>query len=308
MDSSKNTILKKYDDCDTSLQLRVLNDNGIMLSREEALGELMQSKIINRLTNEIIEKPLFYVWRLIALSEIPYTIHLDYTKKLIDRIYNRLSTPYGFSLSGNEKMFLPCYNAMIVSALSRLGRSGDIEVKQAVDWIMTYQPMERGVQVSIPNLKFDKYGGCFNNTPCYIGLAKSVMALIEYKKDSQNNDVNDKITKGAEYILMQNLFKRFKTGNPITGRILDISFPESYHLNIVELVRIIKEAKYMNDERTGEAVALLLGQRQKDGKWKINYRYKADGYLVFDQGSKSGDWVSYIINQAIEKEINNRKK
>jgi len=300
MDSSKNTILKKYGGCDISLQLRALNDNGIILSREKALGELMQSKIINRLVCQIIEKPLFYIWRLIALSEIPYTIHLDYTKNLIDRIYNRLSTPYGFSLSGNEKMFLPCYNAMIVSALSRLGMSGDIEVRHAVEFIMEQQPMERGLQVSIPKLKFEKYGGCFNNTPCYIGLAKSVMALVEYKKDSQNNDVNDKITKGAEYILMHNLFKRLTNGKPITDRILDISFPESYHLNIVELVRIIKEARYMNDERTGEAVAFLLGKKQKDGKWKISYRYKADGYLVFDQGSKSGDWVSYIINQAIK--------
>jgi hypothetical protein len=301
MDSLKNTIIKKYENCDTSLQLRVLNDNGVILSKEEALSELMHSKIIGRLTTDIIEKPLFYVWRLIALSEIPYTIHLDYTKNLIDRIYNRLSTPYGFSLSGNEKMFLPCYNAMLVSALSRLGRSGDVEVKQAVDWIMAYQPMERGVQVSIPKLKFEKYGGCFNNTPCYIGLVKSVMALIEYKKDSQNEIVNDKIAKGVEYMLEHNLFKRKSTGKPITGRILDISFPESYHLNIVELVRIIKEAKFMNDERTNDALAFLVSRKQKDDKWKINYRYKADGYVVFDQGSKLGDWVSYIINRAIEK-------
>ena len=194
-----------------------------------------------------------------------------------------------------------CYNAMLVSALYRLGRSGDVEVKQAVDWIMTFQPMELGVLVSIPKLKFEKYGGCFNNTPCYIGLAKSVMALIEYKKDSKNNIVNDKIEKGVEYMLEHNLFRRKSIGKPITGRILDISFPESYHLNVVELVRIINEAKFINDERVNDAISFLLSQKQKEGKWKIDYRYKADGYLIFDQGSKPGDWVSYIINQAIGK-------
>jgi hypothetical protein len=298
-----NAILKDYIDSDTSLKLRVLKDNGVILSKEYALKELAQSEIINRLTGDIIEKTLFYVWRLVALSEIPYTIHLDYTKNLIDRIYNKLSTPFGFSLSGNEKMFLPCYNAMIVSALSRLGRSNDFEVKKAVDWIMNYQPMERGVEVSIPKLKFDKYGGCFNRTPCYIGLAKSVMALVEYKKDSGVNEVNDKIEKGIDYLLIHNLFKRIKTGKPITGRILDISFPESYHLNIVELVRIIKESNHIDNGRTKEAVTYLLGKKQKDSKWKVNYRYKADGYIVFDQGSKSGDWVSYIINNSISKLI-----
>ena len=299
MENSKNVILQSYKDCDTSLKIRVLSDNGIILSKEEALIELNQSKIVSRLTSNIIEKPLFYVWRLIALSEIPYTIHLDYTKSLIDRIYNRLATPFGFSLSGDEKMFLPCYNAMIVSSLSRLGRSNDFEVRKAIDWILTYQPMERGIEVSIPNLKFDKYGGCFNKTPCYIGLAKSVMALIEYRKDSNTTVGDKKIEKGVEYLLIHNLFKRIKTGKPITGRILDISFPESYHLNLVELIRIVSEANCIGDERTKEAITYLQDQKQKDGGWKVNYRYKADGYIVFDQGSKSGDWVSYMINKSI---------
>lgn len=302
IENAKSAILQNYKDSDTSLKLRILSDNGIILSKEEALSYLMQSKIVDRLTSDIIEKPLFYVWRLIGLSEIPYSIHLDYTKSLIDKIYNRLSTPFGFSLSGDEKMFLPCYNAMIVSALSRLGRSNDFEVRKAIDWILTYQPVERGIEVSIPKLKFDKYGGCFNKTPCYIGLAKSVMALIEYKKDSNTNEVNEKIEKGIEYLLIHNLFKRIKTGKPITGRILDISFPESYHLNIVELIRIVNEVNRMGDERTKEAVDYLLSHKQKDGGWKVNYRYKANGYMVFDQGSKSGDWVSYMINKSINME------
>jgi hypothetical protein len=294
------SILQNYVNCDSSLKLRVLHDNGIKLSKEQAIAELKQSAIIKRLTSDIIEKPLFYVWRLIALSEIPYTIYLDYTQSLIERIYSKLSTLYGFSLSGNEKMFLPCYNAMLVSALSRLGRAEDLEVKNAVNWIIANQPMERGMEVAFPKLKFDKYGGCFHKTPCYIGLAKSVMALIEYRKATGNNEGNDKIAQGVEYILKHQLYKRLKTGKPITGRILDISFPESYHLNIVELLRIVKEANHMVDERTKDAMAFILNQKHKDGGWKVSHRYKADGYLVFDQGSRPGEWVSYILNSLIK--------
>lgn len=303
MERSIDILLKSYENSDSSLKLRILNDNGIVLPEDEALRELMHSAIINRLTSDIIEKPLFYVWRIVALSEIPYSIYLEYTQNLIDRIYRKLATPFGFSLSGNEKMFLPCYNAMLVSALSRLGRSNDLEVQKAVDWIMTYQPMERGVEVIAPKLELKKYGGCFKNTPCYIGLAKSVMALLEYRKACKTNEPDDKIKMGIEYLLMHQLFKRLKTGKPITKRILDISFPESYHLNIVELVRIMKESNCTNKEQTNEAISYLLSQRQKDSKWKISYRYKADGYIVFDQGSKSGDWVSYIIQNSIEKLI-----
>jgi len=45
---------------------------------------------------------------------------------------------------------------------------------------------------------------------------------------------------------------------PITNHILDIIFPESYHLNIVELVRFASEANLLRDERTRSAVDFLL--------------------------------------------------
>lgn len=120
-------------DYDIALKLKVDYNNGNRLSMEQALSKLRESDLIEQLTSNLQEKPLFYIWRIIALSEIPYTIHLSYTQNLIDRIYDKLSTPFGFSLGGDEKSFLPCYNAMLVSALSRLSRTNDNEVRQAVE-------------------------------------------------------------------------------------------------------------------------------------------------------------------------------
>lgn len=241
---------------------------------------------------------MFYIWRLIALSEIPYTIHLKYTESLIDRIYDKLATPFGFSLGSDKKSFLPCYNAMLVSALCRLGRGNDTEVRIAVEWIGQYQPMERGHVLVLPGFNFTRHGGCFHATPCYINLAKSVMALLEYNKSTGCTDFDNKKDQGLEYILNQQLYKRLHSDQPITNRILDISFPESYHLNIVELVRIISEEYLMEDERTKQVKNYLTSVKQDDG-WKITYRYRADGYMVFDKGRKPGAWVSYIINKAL---------
>lgn len=134
---------------DNSLRLRIDHDNGAKLSHNEAVEKLQKSEIVNLLTSDLIEKPLFYIWRIIALSEIPHSIYLGYTQRIIDRIYDKLSTLFGFSLGGDEKSFLPCYNAMLVSALSRLGRANDKEVRNAVEWINEYQPMERGNILSL---------------------------------------------------------------------------------------------------------------------------------------------------------------
>lgn len=284
---------------DTALQLKIEIDNGKKVSEKEAVQYLRQSELVARLTSDLRDKPLFYVWRIIALSEIPEAKYLDYTKNLIDRVYEKLATPFGFSLSGDEKMFLPCYNAMMISAMCRFGRANDEQVKKAVNWINDCQPMERGPKVSIPNFRFDRFGGCYNNTPCYIGLAKSVIALFNYQKATNDKSADKKLQQGIEYLLQHQLIKRLSKDVPITSHILDITFPESYHLNIVELIRFASEAYLLRDERTRSAVDFLQNSRQKDGGWKIDYRYKSDGYTVFDNGRKSGDWATYVLSKAL---------
>lgn len=59
------------------------------------------------------------------------------------------------------------------------------------------------------------------------------MALIEYQRASGCYDFVSKKEQGVEYILKHHLYKRLHTDQPITKHILDICFPESYHLNIV---------------------------------------------------------------------------
>lgn len=284
---------------DTALQLKIDIDRGKKVSEKDAIQYLRQSELVAKLTNKLTDKPLFYAWRIIALSEIPEAKYLDYTQNLIDRVYEKLATPFGFSLSGDEKMFLPCYNAMIISAMCRLGRANDEQVKKAINWINDYQPMERGIKVSIPNFRFDRFGGCYNNTPCYIGLAKSVIALFNYQKATNDKSADKKLQQGIEYLLQHQLVKRLSKDVPITNHILDITFPESYHLNIVELIRFASEANLLRDERTRCAIDFLQNSRQKDGGWKINYRYKADGYTVFDTERKSGDWTTYVISKSL---------
>lgn len=90
---------------DAALQLRKDIDEGQDFSIEQALKRLDQSLLVQQLTSIIVEKRLFYTWRLIALSEIPFAQHLSYTQDLIARIYSKMSTDNGFSMSGDDRMF-----------------------------------------------------------------------------------------------------------------------------------------------------------------------------------------------------------
>ena len=285
---------------DTALELKIGIDNGQFFSGKHIIDKLQKSELVAELTSDLPEKPLAIVWRLICLSEIPFSNKLDYTQKLVDRVYEKLATPFGFSLSGDEKMFLPCYNAMIVSALCRLERAKDQQVRNAVEWINRNQPMQNGKKVEIPNFKFEKYGGCFEKTPCYIGLAKSVFALRDFKEQTNEIKYDKQLEKGTTYILEHNFFKRLSKDEPITKHITDISFPETYHLNSVELLRFANKTNLMQHKNTNDLINHINKRRTKNGKWKNNFTYKADGYINFDKGNNSSEWTTYVIKNALK--------
>ncbi|GCC53180.1 hypothetical protein SanaruYs_34230 [Chryseotalea sanaruensis] len=289
---------------DSALELKIGIDNGYHFSNKEILDKLQNSELVGKLIADMPVTPLAIVWRLICISEIPFSNKLDYTQKLIEIVYSKLATPYGFSLSRDEKMFLPCYNAMVVSALCRLGRANDRQVKNAVDWINSNQPMERGIKVDLPNFNFDRYGGCFKKTPCYIGLAKSVFALQDFKEQTKKKEHETQLQKGISYLLEHKFFKRLSKDEPINKHITDISFPETYHLNSLELLRFAKKANLLANKKTTDLISHIEKRKTKDGKWKNNFNYKAEGYVAFDSGKKTSDWTTHLINEILKNKKN----
>ncbi|MCX7709931.1 MAG: hypothetical protein N2484_08765 [Clostridia bacterium] len=284
---------------DTALKLRIDCDKEKVLGPDEIMNLLSSSQLVNELTSTFEKKPLFAVWRMIALAEIPYSQRLVYTDQVIEYIQEFLATPYGFSLTGKENDMLPCYNAMLLEAFSKMGYEQAEAVQGALKWIKEYQIFERNAPTSWTGKGIQKYGGCMKATPCFIGMAKTVKALIYYSKAVNHSDheVASLIEKGMDYILKHELYKRISDGEPITKHILDIAFPASYQLNILELIEMAYLTGHIKDSACNSAVQYVKQKRTKDGFWKTNYIYKADGYLSFDSRGKVGDWITYLLGR-----------
>ena len=167
---------------DKALELRVNFDNNVKLTENEIKNSLENSTLLKNLTDEFSDEPILLVWRVIALSEIPFSNKLEYTKNIIKKLLGKLGTNYGFTLTGDEDYLLPCYNAMIISALCKLGLYENEIVKNGINWIMEYQVFERNKVCTWRGTGIKKYGGCFKSVPCYIGTAKSLKALINFNK------------------------------------------------------------------------------------------------------------------------------
>lgn len=162
--------------------------------------------------------------------------------------------------------------------------------------------MKRGNELVISGFDFKRYGGCFEQTPCYLGLAKSVIALQIFYSKTKNNSVEKKLESGISYMLEHSFYRRLNQNILITSHITYISFPETYHLNVIELIRFAKNAGLLHYEKTKDLIHLIINKQLKTRNWKNNFTYKAKGYLTFDTGKHHSEWTTYIIKQAIDTE------
>lgn len=284
---------------DTALLLRQYYDECKELTDVEIQDLLMGSKIVERLTKDYDENAFFNIFRLICLSEIPYIERLNYTNKIINFVSDKLSTPLGFSYTGSVHYIVPCYNAMLMEAYARLGLSESQEVKNALNWIKKYQIFERNQKTAWAYDGICKHDGCMHATPCYIGIGKTVRALITYAKMTQYKDeeVECFIDLGIEYMLKHSMFQRLSNGKPISPHITDIMFPQAYMLSLTDLVYIVNQRNLWQDKRCNALRELLKQKEVEPCQWKIDYIYSHKGYKSFETRRNSSQWIAYLFSQ-----------
>lgn len=289
---------------DTALQLKINDFKKIKMSNGEIDKYLQESDVVERLTNDFQPKTMFVIWRLIALAEIPYSYRLEYTKKLVKFVEKNMACEAGFTLSGKTDDILPCYNAMMIEAFCKLGLSEHPSVKAGIEWIKCYQVFDRDTKTTWTGKGIQKYGGCLKSVPCFIGIAKSVKAIAYYNRVTKikDSDLVELEKQGMEYLLKHHLYQRLSNGMSINNHILAISYPASYQLNIVELLELAWLTKTVDDVRCKEAKKYVLQKQIASKEWKVDYVYKANGYMTFDRKGKKGDWVSYLLSTYLNDE------
>ncbi|MFR6671471.1 hypothetical protein [Enterococcus avium] len=287
---------------DSALVLRMKVDQNKEIS--DPFDYLDHSDIIKNYAKMTKLKPLGKIFALIGLAEIPYAEKLPITQELLAFVNQNLSTSEGFSFTGKLEEIVPCYNAMLFEAYCRLGLGKSSEAQNALQWIKQYQVFDRQQKTTWPHKGICKFGGCMMRVPCYIGIGKTMRALLTYqeKVDPHDEKVNALIEQGVDYMLQHNLYQRLSTGQPISPHITESMFPQSYVLSLTDLVYIIEKSQYTTDPRAHNLLQLIHQKKTKTGGWKIDYIYKYAGYLPFENRRKDSEWITYLYSP-IEKSL-----
>jgi hypothetical protein len=288
---------------DTALALKIKIADHSITSFKEAKPYLEKSVVFQHLLEEIEDTALHLLHRLIQLAEIPYSHEFEKVQKWRDDLARLTFCGEGFSLTGKKEDVLACYNAMITTVLIKFDYPEMEQIEKGIAWILNYQNVERAQINKWEGKGIQKYGGCMKSTPCFIGVAKSMITLTTFKKKSTqtNPALDEKLKKGLEYILEHAVYKRKSTDKPITKEITKLVYPFTYKTNIIELLRLLSDNDCLDDERTSAAKELLYKKQKKDGFWRSNAFYKPKYWVDFDKTGDKAEWLSFEITNSIYK-------
>ena len=101
--------------------------------------------------------------------------------------------------------------------------------------------------------------------------------------------------RGEEYLLERRLFRRRSTGEVANPEFLELAFPPRYHYDVLRGLDYFRAAaahdKVRPDPRISEAVHLIEGRRQADGRWLLDRAYdEALGLPLSEKVGEPSRW------------------
>ncbi|HET9259172.1 MAG TPA: hypothetical protein VFP42_03475 [Acidimicrobiia bacterium] len=149
----------------------------------------------------------------------------------------------------------PCINGLTVATGSYFGE----DVSGIVDRLLGEQMGDGGWNCEQEN---GSTRGSFNTT------ISVLEGLLEFEKRNGSTPAIDEArSRGQEYLMERNLFRRLSTGEVIDEHWTEFSFPPWYRYDVLRGLEYFSEATQGADPRVAEALELVRAKRGDDGRW-----------------------------------------
>jgi hypothetical protein len=95
--------------------------------------------------------------------------------------------------------------------------------------------------------------------------------LLEYQRAVGSvPEITAARRRGEEYLLERGLFRRRSTGEVANPAFLKFAFPPRYHYDVLRALDYLRDAGAQFDGRIEDAVHLVKGRRQDNGRWLLD--------------------------------------
>jgi len=173
----------------------------------------------------------------------------------------------------------PCINGNVVATGSYFG----VDMTPLVDRLLGEQLSDGGWNCEVEN----------GATVSSFGTTINVLeGLLEFEEATGGSaEVRAARRRGAGYMLERRLFRRKSTGEVIDPSWLQFSFPHWYHYDVLRGLEYLRAAGVEPDERTAEAIRIVQGNRDRDGRWPLQNVHAGEAHFQMDEGEgKPSRW------------------
>jgi hypothetical protein len=173
----------------------------------------------------------------------------------------------------------PCINGNVVSTGSYFG----VDMTPLVERLLREQLADGGWNCEVEN----------GATVSSFGTTINVLGgLLEHERAIGGSDlVAEARRRGEEYMLERRLFRRKSTGELIDPSWLQFSFPTWWHYDVLRGLDYLREVGGKPDERAAEAIGVVEGHRDPEGRWPLQHIHEGEMPIQMDDGEgKPSRW------------------
>ncbi len=173
----------------------------------------------------------------------------------------------------------PCINGMTVAIGAYFGEN----VRGVVDRLLSEQLADGGWNCEVEN---GSTRGSFNTTTAVLD------GLLEYERSAGGSaEVRTARERGQEYFLERQLLRRLSTGEVPHKDWLLFSYPTRWHYDVLRALDYLRSAAAAPDERMQEAIELVEGKRDADGRWPLENTHAGAVHFELEDGDgKPSRW------------------
>ena len=166
----------------------------------------------------------------------------------------------------------PCINGNVVATGAYFG----VDMTPLVDRLLGEQLPDGGW-----NCEVEK-----GATVSSFGTTINVLeGLLEHERATGGSaEVSAARRRGEGYLLERRLFRRKSTGEVIDPNWLEFSFPHWYFYDVLRGLEYLRAAGEPPDERVAEAIEVVEGNRDPDGRWPLQGVHAGESHVEMEAG------------------------
>ncbi len=241
------------------------------------------------------------VWTLLILAEMAADPDDQRVKNACEFILKHSQDPEsgGFSYAESAKTriglpssVIPCLTGNMVYALTKLGYTNDSRVQTALEWIITYQRADDGIEEAPAGGRYDRWVMCWGRHTCHMGAAKALKALAAIPPEKRSSGNIKKTNEIVDYFLKHHIYKKSHSLDEISRPgWLKLGFPLMYQTDILELLGIFAELR-ITDPRLTDAIEIIKRKQMADGKWRLENSNNGKMLVNIEKKGQPSKWIT----------------